>query len=138
MPITREHVGRSYPPTAPYAVTAEAVAAFAGAVGDPTAGPSTAAAPPTFAIVVASRAWASLFDDPELGLALRRTMHTEQGFSWQRPLRVGDEVTAALRIDRVRQRGDTDLISVSIAVDTTAGEPVCTATGTFLHTREAA
>lgn len=139
MPITAEHAGRSYPPTAPYQVSRAKIAEFAEAVGEhpsPVADGAEPAAPPTFAVVVAAQAWEKLFGDPELGLDLSRTMHTDQGFRWQRPLRAGDEVTATLRIERVRQRGGTEIISTAIDIATTGDEPVCTATGTFLHSRE--
>ena len=92
----------------------------------------------TFAIVVASRAWEQLFGDAELGLALHRTIHGEQGFRWERPLRAGDEVTATLTIDRFRTRGGSDMVGTSVALQTTDGELVCTATATFVHAHEGA
>ena len=135
MRISEAHVGRTYPPTEPYLVSQEKIAEFAAALGDgnPAYTGRDAVAPPTFAAVLSARAWESLFSDPELDVALRRTIHGDQKFAWERPLRVGDEVTAALSIGGVRQRGNSAIISVvvDLRVD---GESVCTSTSTLFHT----
>ena len=112
------------------------ISEFAAALGDtsPAYRSATPLAPPTFAAVLASDAWGALFADPELDLALERTMHAEQRFTWTRPLRAGDEVTATLTIDKVRSRGATAFITVSVLLATVAGEAVCTAESTLLHT----
>ncbi|WP_152362052.1 FAS1-like dehydratase domain-containing protein [Microlunatus speluncae] len=140
MPISTEHVGRNYPPTTPYQVSAAKIGEFAAAIGDPNpayAG-DEATAPPTFAAVVVTQAWQGMFDDPELGLALHRIVHAEQRFSYQRPLRVGDRVVSTLTIEKVRARDTADFITTSARVETVAGELVCTATATFVHSKEAA
>lgn len=136
MPITDAHVGRSYPATPPYRVNREKIAEFAAALGDdnPAYAGDAPQAPPTFAAVLAAQAWERLFADPALDLQLARTIHADQRFAWTRPLRAGDEVTATLRIDKVRARANTAFITVSVALETTAGEPVVTATSTLLHT----
>ena len=137
MAISETHAGRRYPPTDPYEVSAAKIAEFARALGadDPTA-TLPAVAPPTFAAVVSSPAWQQMFDDPELGLALNRMVHADQKFTYERVLRPGDVITAQLVIDKVRVRAGTEIISTSVAVATTAGEPVCTAQSTFYHSRE--
>ncbi len=138
MPITADHAGRRYPPTAPYEVSAAKIAEFARALGDDNPayfGPDPIA-PPTFVAVISSAAWESMFDDPELGLALRRIVHGDQRFTYQRPLRPGDTVQATLTIDRVRNRGASDIISSSVAVETLDGELICTAAATFFHAHE--
>src|SRR4051812_17157302 len=98
MPITAEHVGRSYPPTEPYEVSSAKIAEFATALGDDSAAyrGDGAMAPPTFVAVIASTAWDAMFADPELDLALRRTVHADQRFAYERPLRAGDRVQAVL------------------------------------------
>jgi len=140
MPVTDAHAGRQYPPTEPYEVTAVKVSEFVAALGGQPLGPVGAGsvAPPTFAAVLAATAWQAMFDDPELGLALRRIVHGEQRFAFDRPLRVGDRVRATLTLDKVRTRGPADIITASVAVRTVDDEPVCTATATFFHSREAA
>lgn len=136
MPISDVHVGRSYPATAPYVVSAAKIAEFAAALGDDNAAYDglDAVAPPTFAAVLAAKAWGAMFDDPELDLELRYTMHADQRFTFIRPMRVGDEVTATLTIDKVRVRGNTAFITISVLLATTAGEDICTAVSTLLHT----
>ena len=138
MPIAETHVGRTYPATAPYVVSAAKIAEFAAALGDdnPAYHDADAVAPPTFAVVLASAAWGALFDDDELGLALHRTVHADQRFDVVRPLRAGDEVSATLTIDKVRPRGAMDMVSVRVELRTTDGELCCTASSTLLHTRE--
>ena len=137
MPITSEHAGRSYPAAPAYRVSSAKIAEFAAALGDGNpayAGPD-AIAPPTFAALIAAQAWGALFEDSELGLALHRTMHTDQTFTFTRPLRGGDEVTAVLSIERVRNRGALDMVTVvvDLLVDETS---VCAARSTLMHTRE--
>ncbi|HHU38599.1 MAG TPA: MaoC family dehydratase [Propionibacterium sp.] len=133
--ITDAHVGRSYPPTEPYVVSREKIAEFADALGDdnPAYRGSSPVAPPTFAAVLAARAWGNLFGDPELDMKLAQTIHGDQRFEWTRQLRAGDSVTATLSIDKVRARGNTAFISVSVALDA-AGEAVCHAISTLVHT----
>ena len=72
------------------------------------------------------------------GLALRRIVHGEQRFHFERPLRAGDRVTSTLTIDSVRSRGTADILGISVHVQTVAGEPVCVASSTFFHSHEAA
>jgi acyl dehydratase len=137
--ITEQHVGRTYPPTAPYEVSRAKIAEFATAIGDdnPAYRGDDAIAPPTFVAVISSAAWDSMFDDPELGLALRRVVHGDQRFHFERPLRPGDRVRAALTIDKVRARGAADFISSSVRVTDEDGQLVCVASATFVHSREA-
>ncbi len=140
MAIDETHTGRTYPPTEAYEVSAAKIAEFAVAIGDdnPAYRGDSPVAPPTFVAVISAAAWQSMFADPELDLALRRVVHGDQRFTYVRPLRAGDRVTAALTIDKVRTRGAADIISSSVRVEDQAGELVCTATATFFHSREAA
>lgn len=146
MPISADHVGRQYPPTAPYEVSAAKIAEFADALGDadPRYRGPDAVAPPTFVAVLSAPAWQLMFDDPELDLALPRIVHGDQRFEFVRLLRAGDRVQATLTIEKVRLRGAADIISASVAVRTApdasaaatgSGELVCTATATFFHSR---
>jgi acyl dehydratase len=137
MPISDDHVGRSYPATTPYQVSRAKISEFAAALGDPDFPAYTGddpIAPPTFAVVLSSAAWDAMFADVELELSLSRTVHVDQKFVWERPLRAGDEVSATLTIEKVRARGATAIIGISVALTTTAGEHLCTATSTLMHT----
>jgi acyl dehydratase len=136
--ISDAHAGRTYPPTEPYEVTGVKIAEFAAALGDdnPAYRGEQPIAPPTFAAVIAGRAWDALWGDDELGLELRRVVHGDQRISYDRPLRAGDRVTATLRIDKVRSRGPVDMINSTVILQTADGEPVATASATFMHNRE--
>jgi acyl dehydratase len=140
MPISETHAGRSYPPTEPYEVSAAKIAEFATALGDdnPAYRGAEPVAPPTFVAVVSATAWESMFADAELDLALRRLVHGDQRFSYARPLRAGDVITATLTIDRVRVRAGSEIVSCSVMIKTVDGQEICTAASTFFHSREAA
>lgn len=136
MPITAEHVGRRYPAAPPYEVSRAKIAEFATAIRDDNSAylSDDPVAPPTFAAVIAAHAWEALFGDEELGLALNRTMHTDQGFTFHRPLRAGDVVHAQLGIEKVRNRGTLDMITVVVDL-VVGGETVCEARSGLMHTR---
>lgn len=140
MAISAEHAGRSYPPSAPYEVSTAKVTEFAAAIGDTSAAYTgeDAIAPPTFVALVSAAAWEQMFADEELDLALRRIVHGDQRFTYERPVRVGDRITATLTIDKVRNRGNADIIYSSVRIETEEGELVCTASATFFHNREEA
>lgn len=137
MPITPEHVGRRYPAAPPYVVSRAKIAEFAEALRDdnPAYRGDDPVAPPTFAAVIAAQAWEALFGDEELGLALNRTMHADQTFTFHRPLKPGDAVVAQLSIEKVRNRGNLDMVTilVDLLVD---GDVACEARSTLMHTRE--
>jgi len=137
VPITPDHAGKTYAPTAPYEVTRVKIVELAAALGERAAYDVLfPVAPPTFGAVVASPAWDALFTDPELGLQLSRIVHADQQFRYHSPLQPGDVVTATLRIDKVRVRGAVEIISTSVEVHDEADDHVLTATSTFVHTRE--
>ncbi len=140
MPIADSHTGRVYPPTAPYEVSRAKIAEFAAALGDdnPAYTGADPVAPPTFAAVLAASAWGTLFDDPELGLSLSRTVHVDQRFRWTRQLRAGDLVSATLTIEKARVRGATAFITIAVSLTDAAGEEICQATSTLMHTAEEA
>ncbi|PIE97423.1 MAG: hypothetical protein CR979_03995, partial [Propionibacterium sp.] len=115
MPISAQHIGRSYLTKAPYQVCKTKIAEFAAALGDnnPVYFTASPIAPPTFAAVIAAQGWEQLFADPELDLALHRVVHVQQGFEYNRMLKAGDEVMTKLQIKDVKSRGNTDWITVS-------------------------
>ena len=140
MPLSEAHAGRSYPPTPVYEITAAKIAEFVAALGDdnPAYEGDSPLAPPTLVAMIAFAAWDQMFADPDLELELRRIIHGDQRFTYVRPLRAGDRVTATLTIEKVRTRGTTELVSCSIAVQDEAGNVTCTAASTLVHSREAA
>jgi acyl dehydratase len=140
MAITEAHAGRRYPPCDPYQVSAAKIAEFATALGDdnPRYRGDSPTAPPTFAAVISAPAWNQVFNDPELALSLERVVHGDQRFTFLRPLHAGDVVIATVRIDKVRARSGSELISATVDITSREGEPVCSVQATFAHAREAA
>jgi acyl dehydratase len=126
MPIDASLAGRAFPPTEPYLVTEEAVAAFADAVGA-----GSGRIPPTFPIVVTFAAMMDFLDAEQVELS--RIVHGDQKFSYTRPLRIGDELRAALTVGKVRQLGGADVVSTTSEITDAAGETVCTASATLVH-----
>ena len=127
MPVDKSLVGRSFPPTGPFEVTAERVAAFAASLGEPVDGP----VPPTFPIVLAFEAMMAFLDAE--GVELHRIVHGEQRFAYERPLRVGDRLTATLSVTGVRQLGGADVISTESRVVDADDDLVCTGRATLVH-----
>jgi acyl dehydratase len=140
MTIDASAVGRTYPATEPYLVGREKIREFADAIGDPNPAyrGDDAIAPPTFAFVVGIRALEQLLGDPELGLALERTVHGDQRFSYRRPIRAGDEIVATATIAAYRSLRGMDVITLETALATAAGEEIGTSTAVVFHTPEEA
>ena len=125
-----ELAGRTFAPTEPLEVTDGHVAEFAAATGGSYDG---GAAPVTFPIVVAFAAIRALIEDPTAGLSLERIVHGEQRFSYHRPVRPGDALTARLTVESVRTMGGSDIIRTVSEIEDQDGEPVVTAWATLIH-----
>ncbi|MDP9821970.1 FAS1-like dehydratase domain-containing protein [Nocardioides massiliensis] len=133
MSLGPDLVGRSYPPTAPYRVSAEKVREFATAVGtayDGPAGPVTQV-PATFPIVLAFAAMNDFLAAEQVELA--RIVHGEQRFAYERPVVVDDVLTAQLTIASLRQIGGNDIIGTRSEIHDADGALVCTAAATLVH-----
>ena len=133
MAVDASLTGRTFPPTAPYTVSREKLVEFAHATGSAYGG---GAAPATFPIVVAFAAMTALMEDPSVGIALHRVVHGEQRFTYTRPVVAGDELTATLTVDSLRQIGGADIIGTRSEVADAEGRPVCTAFATLVHRGE--
>ena len=125
--------GRTFPPTAPYTVSREKIVEFARATGSTYDGH---AAPATFPIVVAFGAMTGLMEDPSVGISLHRVVHGEQRFTYTRPVVAGDELSATLTVDSLRQIGGADIIGTRSEITDADGHPVCTAFATLVHRGE--
>jgi acyl dehydratase len=143
MPLDASFAGRTYPPTAPYEVGREKIREFADAIGDPdpayrdpeaaqALGHPDVVAPPTFAVIVAFRGLDTIVEDPDLGLDYSRVVHGDQRFSYRRPLRAGDRVTATAVVETVRSVGGNDILGVRCDLATEDGEPVGSAWSTLV------
>ena len=119
-------VGREFAARAPYTVTSEAGADFAAATG--WAGDRV---PPTFPIVVAFHAMAEFMVAG--GLDLSRVVHGDERFVYERPILVGDTLSAVLTVDGVRRVRTNDFYKTTTLVSDHSGALVCTATATIVH-----
>jgi hypothetical protein len=128
VPIDQSLVGRQFPPTRPYAVSAEKVREFVTATGGTyDAGP----APATFPIVLAFEAMNAFLDAEQVDLF--RIVHGDQKFRYHRPVRPGDVLSATLTVASLRQIGGNDIIGTTSVVADEAGEVVCETSATLLH-----
>ena len=143
MAVNPDFVGRTYPPSGPYAVDADLIAAFAAAVGsdDPVhtdaeaaraAGYADVIAPPTMAVRFAQQADRAYVADPEAGIDYSRVVHGEQRFVHHRPITAGDEVLGTVTIDAIRSAGGHSMITTRTELATDVGEALATCTSTIV------
>ncbi len=130
MPIDPSLIGREFPPTPPLLVTDDEVASFAAATGS-----GTQRVPATFPIVVTFRALLAFLEAEQVELA--RIVHGEQKFAYERPVVVGDELSAILSVTGLRQIDGTDILRTTSTITDATGELVCTAGATLVHRSEA-
>lgn len=136
MPVDQALVGREFPPTSQRAVTVDDVAAFASALGGPSGDAADVTVPPTYPIVLAFDAMNAFLAAEQIDLF--RIIHGEQRFAYERPIRIGDVLTATLTVASLRQIGGADIIGTSSAIHDADGALVCTAKATLVHTGGAA
>ena len=140
--VNLAYAGRTYPPTAPYAVGREHVRDFARAVGathsahhDVVAaralGHPDVIASPTFAVVVAQRAEAQLIEDPDAGIDFSRVVHAEERFTHHRPIHAGDELVTVLHVDGIVERAGLSMVTTRCEIAAADGEPVATVVSTL-------
>ena len=143
MAVNQEFVGRTYPPSGPYAVDADLIAAFAAAVGatDPVhtdpeaaraAGYRDVVAPPTMAVRFSQQSERAYITDPEAGIDFSRVVHGEQRFVHHRPITAGDEILGATTVDAVRSAGGHAMVTTRTELTTTAGDALATSTSTIV------
>ena len=144
MAVNQDYAGRSFPATEPYEVSRVKIAEFATAIGDPNpvyrdrdaavaAGYPDVIAPPTFPIVVTMAASGQAIADPGLGINYALVVHGEQRFSYARPLRAGDVVTAQSTIESIREVGRNVMMTTRTELRTVDGEHLVTAFSTLVE-----
>ena len=144
MAINRDYLGRVFGVSEPYEVSRVKIAEFADAIGDASpvyrdkaaaqaAGHPDVIAPPTFAIVISMAGSGAALGDPGLGLNYAMVVHGEQRFSYRRPIRAGDALTAQVTLTDIRDVGRNVMLTTSTEIKTVAGEHVCTAVSTIVE-----
>ena len=128
MPVDQSLVGRVFPPTRPYAVTAEEIGRFVEATGGRYAG---GPAPATFPIVLAFDAMNAFLEAEEIDLY--RIVHGEQKFRYERPVLPGDVLVATLAVATLRQIAGNDIIGTTSEITDESGALVCTTSATLVH-----
>jgi acyl dehydratase len=146
MAVNAGFAGRSYPPTAPYAVGREKIREFAEALGaaDPVhtdqvharlLGYRDVIAPPTFAVLIAQQCERQFMFDPQAGIDFSRLVHGGQRFVHHRPITAGDEIVGVLTVDSVKEVGGHAMVTTISELSTIEGEPVSTVTSTIVIRR---
>jgi hypothetical protein len=128
MPVDQTLIGRVFPATKPYTVSEEKVRDFVTATGGTYDG---GAAPATFPIVLAFDAMNAFLESESIDLF--RIVHGEQKFSYQRPVRPGDVLTATLSVASLRQIGGNDIIGTISEITDESGAVVCATSATLVH-----
>jgi len=136
--------GRVFGPVEPYEVSRVKIADFADAIGEQSelcrsreaavkAGYPDVIAPPTFAVVISMASSGEVNADPDLGLDYSMVVHSDQSFSYSRPLHAGDVVVATTTVDSIKSVGSMSILVTSTEIVTVDGEHVCTARSTLVE-----
>ncbi|MFH1330801.1 MAG: MaoC family dehydratase N-terminal domain-containing protein [Actinomycetota bacterium] len=112
-------VGRAVGP-AGFVVGDEAVGEFVAATGDDPIR-WRHHAPPGFAAAALFAVAPAFLDDPKVARHSRSLLHTEQAFTWERPLAVGEALGVQGRVTAVRSRGPLDLVLFAVAASGPGG-----------------
>jgi acyl dehydratase len=143
VPLNRGFEGKEYPPSEPFEVTAESIAEFADAIGDPSpvyrdakaardAGHDAVIAPPTYLTKLNFMYSPQMIVDPELGLNYAMVVHGEQEYIYDRPVKAGDVLVGKLRIVSIAAKGSNEFMVTEAAIETSQGERVALARSTIV------
>ena len=114
-------------PELPFSVDPARVAAFRDVFGH------TEGVPPTFLTVAEFTVFPQVLGDPTLALDLRRVLHGTEEYTYERPLREGEALTAQARVESVRLRGGTGFLTFVTEVRDDQGTLVATARSTMIE-----
>jgi len=134
MPLA-EISGRRYGPVA-VPIVGSSVSSFVAATGDD---PDRWArhVPPSYAAAALFAVAPAFLADPDVAPETRSLIHTEQVFSWHRPLAIGETVEVEGRISGVRARRSLNLVTFELTATGEAG-PWLDGMATFLMSAETA
>ncbi|MFE2095713.1 guanitoxin biosynthesis heme-dependent pre-guanitoxin N-hydroxylase GntA [Streptomyces sp. NPDC059468] len=130
----------------PFEVTADRIAEFADATGDPNPvyrdraaaralGHPDVVAPPTFAVRLAAGAELPVLNRHPLGYDYTSATHLSQDYRHLRPIRAGDVLTARGRLVEAREALGGGLVTVEVTVTDRAGSAVTVSTARILSRR---
>lgn len=143
MPLNKALIGKEYPASEPFEVTADSVREFADAIGDPNpvfrdaaaakaAGHAGVIAPPTYVTKLNFLYAPQIVLDEDLNLNYALVVHGEQEYEYLRPLRAGDRLIGKPRIADITAKGRNELLVTEASVETTEGEKVAVARSTIV------
>jgi len=146
--LNRALKGRVYAPVS-YTVEQDHVVRFAEAIGETApvfrdrdaalqAGFAEQLAPPTFVTVMSISVSGQAVQDPELGLDYSRVVHGEMEYEWERPVLVGETLTAVPRIADVYARGPHEYLVLEAEIRDQDGAVVVRSRSTLLSRGTAA
>lgn len=124
--LNQAYVGRSLPATEPVGITAEAVEAFAAALGQ-----NGDTVPATFLISLTLPAADALIEDPDFGLDFTRVLHREQKFTHHRPLAIGDRVSCTVTVAGIKVVAGNELLTLETGVTGADGSAIASVTTTL-------
>jgi acyl dehydratase len=138
MAVTTAAIGKTYAPRT-YAVGREKIREYAVAVGETNplyldvdaaraAGYRDVVAPPMFAVVYCSAALGDGLFDPEVGIEFARLVHGGQEFRWGPLVVAGDEITTALSVKDISERGSMGFYVFESVSTNQDGDTVCVGT----------
>ena len=81
-------------------------------------------APPTFPVLISTRAGQAFIIDPALALDFSRVVHGDQRFAYTRPVRAGDRLAAVCEVEDIMVRAGNDFLTTRTDITTDTGEPV--------------
>jgi len=140
MPVQTQAVGKTFPPMV-YAVGREKIREYANVVGETNpvhldldaaraAGYDDLVAPPMFAVVYGLPAVGPALFDPEVAVNFAMLVHGGQEFEWGPVVVAGDEISTAVSVKSIEQRGELGFYVFESVSRNQRGQRVCLGTWT--------
>ena len=142
MPLNQALKGKEYQEVS-FTVERDRVVQFVDAIGEDNSvfrdaeaakseGYGEQLAPPTFVTVMQIMTSGQVVLDQELGLNYALVVHAEQEYEWQRPVQVGDVLSAVPRIADIYSKGPNEFLVIEADIKDTSGQTVVVARTTLL------
>jgi acyl dehydratase len=142
VPLNQALKGKEYQEVS-FTVERDRVLQFADAIGEDnpvfrdaeaakSGGHAEQLAPPTFVTVMQILTSGQVVLDQELGLNYALVVHAEQEYEWQRPVQVGDVLSAVPRIADIYSKGPNEFLVIEADIKDSSGQTVVVARTTLL------